>query len=69
MFQIIIISIILIGLAILGIAVKMFFIKDGQFTKTCGSVDALGNKVPCTCKNTEEEKCENYDAHHGNDKS
>lgn len=43
-------AIILIALAILGLAIKMFFIKDSTFTKTCGSVDPkTGKKVACTC--------------------
>ncbi len=64
MFQLIIISVILVGLAIVGIAVKMFLVKGGQFSRTCESMNEKGEKVPCTCKNTPEEKCEYYDEHH-----
>lgn len=60
----------LIGLAIAGIAVKMFFIKGGQFTKSCSSVDTdeHGNRVGCTCSGGGDERsCVNYEKHHGKD--
>ena len=60
MLKIIILSIIIIGIAVLALAVKMFFIKGGMFTKTCSSINEKGEKVPCTCQKSGEDKCENY---------
>lgn len=67
MFQILIISIILIGLAVAGIAIKMFVLKDGHFTKSCSSVDSgTGEKIGCVCgSDGDETKCVNYEKHHG----
>lgn len=60
MFGILIITIILLGLAIAGIAIKMFVKKDGEFQKSCGSVDpGTGQRVACTCGNSADERCEN----------
>lgn len=61
MLQIIIITIILLALAFAGFAVKMFFHKDGEFKKTCGSVDpTTGTKIGCSCGNAEGGKsCDN----------
>lgn len=48
-------AIILIGIAFLGIAIKMFFIKDSTFTKTCGSVDPkTGKRIACTCGHSDD---------------
>ena len=56
----------LLGLAIAGIAIKMFFIKGGMFTKQCSSVDTGDVKLGCTCgEKSPEERCENYEKHHG----
>jgi len=63
--KLILISTVLIGIAVLALAVKMFLIKGGQFTKSCSSIDEKGNRVPCTCKNNADKKCENYEKHHG----
>lgn len=66
MIQVLIISIILIGLAIAGIAIKMFIQKDGQFTKSCSSVDTTtGERIGCVCGSGDEKKCVNYEKHHG----
>ena len=64
MLKVIYLSIILVAIAVLALAVKMFFKKGGMFTKSCSSIDAKGNKVPCTCKDSGPEKCENYEKHH-----
>lgn len=64
MFQLILLSVILIAFAFLALAVKMFFKKGGQFTKTCASIDEKGQKIPCICKDAGPDKCENYDEHH-----
>lgn len=65
MWQLILLSIVVLGLAVAGLAIKMFFIKGGQFTKTCASIDEKGKQVPCTCKNSPDQKCVNYEKHHG----
>jgi hypothetical protein len=66
MLKLLIPVIIILGLAVLGIAIKMFFIKDAQFKKTCSSVDiGNGQKVGCSCTSTVHEECKNYKEHHG----
>jgi hypothetical protein len=56
-----------IGISIALIAIKMFIIKGGTFTKQCASVDlGGGEKVGCTCgEKAPEDRCKNYEAHHG----
>jgi hypothetical protein len=60
---------VLVGLAIAGFAIKMFFIKGGQFSKSCSSVetDSNGKRVGCTCSASggNDTQCENYEKHHG----
>jgi len=57
MIKLILVAIVLLGLAVAGIAVKMFVLKDGQFRKSCSSVDPdSGNKMSCSCGG---ETCEN----------
>ncbi|MEZ5195473.1 MAG: hypothetical protein R2764_03470 [Bacteroidales bacterium] len=66
MMTILVLSVVLVGLAIAGIGIKMFLQKDGQFTKTCSTVDtSTGKRVGCTCGDGEPTKCENYEKHHG----
>jgi len=66
MLTVIILSVILIGLAISGIAIKMFIQKDGQFTKTCSTIDAsTGKRVGCICDDNDPKNCVNYEKHHG----
>jgi len=63
MLDILIITIILLGLAIAGIAIKMFVKKDGEFQKSCGSVDpGSGQRIDCTCGKSPEEQCDNKHA-------
>ena len=53
-------AIVIVGSAVFGIAIKMIFIKGGEFQKSCGSIDpATGQKVSCTCGKPEEEQCDN----------
>ena len=53
-------AIAIVGIAVLGIAIKMFFIKDAEFQKSCGSIDpTTGQKISCTCGKPEEEQCDN----------
>jgi len=67
--KLLLLSTILIGLAIAGIAIKMFFIRGSQFTKSCSSVDvdADGRRVGCSCSGdgSDDRSCENYEKHHG----
>ena len=67
MIKLLILSTILIGLAIAGIAIKMFVLKGGMFTKSCSSVDtSTGKKIGCTCgSDGNESTCVNYEKHHG----
>jgi hypothetical protein len=60
LLQLIVISIVLIAIALAGLAIKMFFIKDGEFKKQCSSIDPnTGMRLGCTCKSDEKIKCEN----------
>ena len=64
MLKLLIITIILVGLAIAAIAIKMFVKKDGEFKKSCGSVDpTTGQNIGCTCGNSSDEACENKLVH------
>ena len=64
---VLILSIVLVGIAIAGIAIKMFLQKDGQFSKTCSTIDTTtGKKIGCTCgADDDETQCDNYEKHHG----
>lgn len=66
-FKVLLDTIVLLGLAIAGIAIKMFVIKGGMFTKSCSTVDTqTGKKIGCTCGSEgDETQCENYEKHHG----
>ena len=60
MLLIIVITTVLLAFAFLGIGIKMFFKKDGAFTKTCQSIDPLtGEKIGCVCNDTSGKKCVN----------
>jgi hypothetical protein len=65
MLTVFLFAVILIGLAIGGIAIKMFLQKDGQFSKSCSSVEvSSGEKVGCVCGDGNPKKCVNYEKHH-----
>jgi hypothetical protein len=59
--QVIILSIILLALAIGGIAIKMFLVPEGTFTKTCGSTfdPHTGKPMPCSCASGNTDECHN----------
>jgi hypothetical protein len=60
MLKLIIVAIVLVGLSIAGIAIRLFLIKDGNFRKSCSSVDPdTGQKLDCTCEGSNESGCEN----------
>jgi len=66
--KLILITIVLVAIAFALIAIKMFFVKDAVFTKTCSSDldDGSGKKMECMCDKNPDYQCENYDLHHGN---
>jgi hypothetical protein len=65
MLTVLLFAVILIGLAIGGIAIKMLLQKDGQFSKTCSSIEfSDGEKVGCVCGDGNPEGCVNYAKHH-----
>jgi hypothetical protein len=65
MLTVLIFAVILIGLAFAGIAIKMLLQKDGQFSKSCSSIEfSDGEKVGCVCGDGNPEKCVNYEKHH-----
>ncbi len=57
--QVILLAIALLALAIGGIAIKMFFIPGGTFTKTCGSTfdPETGKARPCACASGNPDDC------------
>jgi len=60
MFKLILITIVIVGLAVVGFAIKMFVKKDGEFKKSCSSVDpTTGKKMDCTCQDTPAQACDN----------
>ena len=61
--KLILFSVLIVGLAIAGIAIKMFFIKGGEFKKQCSSVDANGQRLGCGCGGGEG-SCERKSAEH-----
>lgn len=63
MIQVIAISALLLTLALVGLAIKILTKKDGEFKKSCGSVDpTTGRSVGCTCGSADGGKsCENKD--------
>ncbi|HBX53125.1 MAG: hypothetical protein A2275_18165 [Bacteroidetes bacterium RIFOXYA12_FULL_35_11] len=66
MLKVLIPAIVLLILAFLGFAIKMFFIKNGEFKKTCSSVDSkTGKRIGCVCNGEDDENCVNYEEHHG----
>ncbi|MBK7213479.1 MAG: membrane or secreted protein [Bacteroidales bacterium] len=60
MIKLILVATVLLGLAFAGIAVRLFLLKDGQFRKSCSSVDPnTGQKLGCTCGGDPDTACEN----------
>ncbi len=65
MLTVLVFAIILISLAVAGIAIKMFLQKDGQFSKSCSSIElASGEKTGCVCGDGDQKSCVNYEKHH-----
>ena len=60
MLKLILVAVILLSIAFAGIAIKMFFIKDAQFRKSCGSIDPdSGQQLGCSCGGDEKTSCKN----------
>jgi hypothetical protein len=60
MLKLILVAVVLLSLAFAGIAIKMFFVKDSVFTKSCSSVDPnTGERIGCSCGGDESTSCEN----------
>lgn len=49
--KVFLITSVFIGLAVAGFAIKMFFVKNGEFKKQCSSVDPkTGKALGCSCE-------------------
>lgn len=60
MIKLILVAIIFIGLAVAGIAIKIFVLKDGEFKKSCSSVDPnSGKAMACSCGGETDDSCSN----------
>jgi len=61
MWKLILLSTILISIAIAAIAIKMFVKKNGEFKKSCSSIDhETGKPIGCSCGNADGgSTCEN----------
>jgi len=61
MWKVILLSIVILAIAIAALAIKMFVKKDGEFKKSCSSVDPVtGNPLGCTCNQADGgANCEN----------
>lgn len=61
LLQILLISIVLVGLAFAGFGIKMLLTKNGEFKKSCSSIDPkTGDRYGCTCGEGDGgEACEN----------
>jgi hypothetical protein len=61
LLNVLIISIIFVGLAFAGFAIKILLTKNGEFKKSCSSVDPMtGERYGCSCGNADGgEACEN----------
>ncbi len=52
--KVLLISIIFIGLAFAGFAIKILLKKNGEFKKSCSSIDpATGERYGCSCGNAD----------------
>lgn len=62
--MVLLIAVLIIGLSIAGIAIKMFVKKDGEFKKSCSTVDPnTGQPLGCSCGNNAS-SCENKQNDH-----
>lgn len=66
--KLVLLAVFILALAVAGIAIKLLIKKDGEFKKSCSSVDPkTGKPVDCVCGGTDEDpaKCQNFTKHHG----
>jgi hypothetical protein len=63
LIQLIVISVLLLALALAGIGIKILATKDGEFKKTCGSVNPkTGKPIGCVCGDGDGgDSCENVE--------
>jgi len=48
--KLVLVAVVIIGISVAGIAIKMFVKKDGEFKKSCSSVDPdTGQRLGCSC--------------------
>jgi len=60
MLKLILVAIVLLSIAFAGFAVKMFFLKDAEFRKSCSSIDSKsGQPMGCSCGSDESATCDN----------
>ncbi len=61
LLNILIVSIVLVGLAFAGFAIKILLTKNGEFKKSCSSVNpGTGERFGCSCGNGDGgESCRN----------
>jgi len=59
--KVFLLALVLLAIAIGGIAIKMFLVPGGSFTKKCGSSldPKTGKPMPCTCSSDNSETCDN----------
>lgn len=67
--EVFILAFILVAVAIGGIAIKMFVLPGGTFTKTCGSTfdPKTGERKPCACATGQPEDCHNSEENKSSD--
>ncbi len=66
--KLVLLAIIILAVAVAGIAIKLLVKKDGEFKKSCSSVDSkTGKPGDCVCGGSEEDpsNCQNFKKHHG----
>lgn len=60
MIKLILFAIALVGIAVAGIAIKLFVLKDGEFKKSCSSIDPnTGKAMACSCGGETDDSCAN----------
>lgn len=58
--KLLLITIVIVAISIAFIAIKMFFIKGGEFKKSCSSVDPnTGERLGCSCGSAKQGTCRN----------
>lgn len=61
--KLVLITIVIVAISIGFIAIKMFFVKGGEFKKSCSSVDPnTGERLGCSCGGSNAGTCRNDEA-------